>query len=588
MSLLHDRIRPTSTTPLAEDTVDALVGKTQPLPSSSEEREMLVPGPTVREFLDLAEIRAGDPNLLTGHEHLDRQVRWVHVSELVDVGPLLKGGEIILTTGVALPDSPTQLSEYVRGLADADVRGVVIELGRRYQQLPAALVKACLTHGVPLIELRREIPFVAVSQAVATMIIDSQMSELIRIDRANEAFSRLNAMGASVSDVVAVTSELSDTSVVLENLAHQALAYEARGMAYDRLLLDWEFHSRGLGEGIHEGQFGRDHWLVANVGNSGDTWGRLILVSRTPVTRTQTVIINRAAMALVVSKLTHYDEGWSARHAHQALINDIVSHSYTNPADIYARSQAMGVSLFRNTITPIVVKMPDGNNVSRAQRTELDSQSYKIVMASLKSLHLSALVAARDPGETSVLLSNKESAQPAEVVARLLEEIRGRLIKEGIDNGVAFGVGVTARDLTGIRPGLAEAIEVAGALTASPHGERYHELASIQLGRLLYSLRDNGRVQDFIEGEIGPLLQHDHINGSDLVSVLRVFLACGRNKSLAADCYHISRPAFYHRLSLVELVLKASLDSVERCVSLHVAIMGFDLAQDGRTALVTE
>jgi hypothetical protein len=32
-------------------------------------------------------------------------VRWVHVSELADIATLLRGGELVLTTGIALPSA---------------------------------------------------------------------------------------------------------------------------------------------------------------------------------------------------------------------------------------------------------------------------------------------------------------------------------------------------------------------------------------------------------------------------------------------------------------------------------------------------
>ena len=60
------------------------------------------------------------------------------------------------------------------------------------------------------------------------------------------------------------------------------------------------------------------------------------------------------------------------------------------------------------------------------------------------------------------------------------------------------------------------------------------------------------------------------------VGVLRVYLATGRNKSAAADAAHMSRPSFYERLHRIERVLSVDLDSVESCLSLHVALLGLD------------
>ena len=45
---------------------------------------------------------------------------------------------------------------------------------------------------------------------------------------------------------------------------------------------------------------------------------------------------------------------------------------------------------------------------------------------------------------------------------------------------------------------------------------------------------------------------------------------------LAADAAHLSRPSFYDRLHRIENVLAVDLDSVESCLSLHVALLGLD------------
>jgi purine catabolism regulator len=58
----------------------------------------------------------------------------------------------------------------------------------------------------------------------------------------------------------------------------------------------------------------------------------------------------------------------------------------------------------------------------------------------------------------------------------------------------------------------------------------------------------------------------------------------GRNKSAAADAFHQSRPAFYHRLATIEPVLEVDLDSVESCLSLHVALLALDALRDATGA----
>ena len=203
---------------------------------------------TLREVLDLDAVRRGAPRVVAGAERLDATVRWVHALELTDIRRLLRGGELVLSTGIALPESAAGLAEYVAALADVGIAGLAVELGRRYATaLPDALVAAAEARGVPLIELRHEVPFIEITEAVHTRIIDellvsraaatlalgqvltSRAESLERqahrtlisaiIERSgtaldsDEAEARARAMGVEVAgrELVAVVARLPDT-----------------------------------------------------------------------------------------------------------------------------------------------------------------------------------------------------------------------------------------------------------------------------------------------------------------------------------------------------------------------------------------
>jgi purine catabolism regulator len=55
--------------------------------------------------------------LASGHESANASVRWVHSTELPDPTPWLRGGELLLTTGVQL-DGPKAQRELIGRLAD--------------------------------------------------------------------------------------------------------------------------------------------------------------------------------------------------------------------------------------------------------------------------------------------------------------------------------------------------------------------------------------------------------------------------------------------------------------------------------------
>src|ERR1700759_1794734 len=88
--------------------------------------------PTLADVLALETVRRGWPEVLTGPDRLAVPVRWVHAIEQADAARLLHGGELVLSTGIALPDETEPLADYDAGLAAAGVSGLAVELGRRY------------------------------------------------------------------------------------------------------------------------------------------------------------------------------------------------------------------------------------------------------------------------------------------------------------------------------------------------------------------------------------------------------------------------------------------------------------------------
>jgi purine catabolism regulator len=84
---------------------------------------------TLREVLGLDVVQRGSPLVVAGAARLDVPVRWVHAAELTDIGRLLRGGELVLSTGIVLPESAAELTAYVDSLAEVGVAGLPVRGG---------------------------------------------------------------------------------------------------------------------------------------------------------------------------------------------------------------------------------------------------------------------------------------------------------------------------------------------------------------------------------------------------------------------------------------------------------------------------
>ena len=229
--------------------------------------------PTVAEVLALDPVRSGAPRVLAGAERLSAPVRWVHVIELAQAAHLLRGGELVLSTGIALPDDPAGLSRYVAELVSVGVSALAVELGSRYSRsLPSALVAAAADHQLPLIVFERETQFIEITEAVHARIIDAQIAELRSAERLHQVFTELAVSGAPAEDVVTQTATLAGCPVILENLAHHALACAPLGADAASLLAGFSGRSRSARLTGRTGYDAASGWLMTIVGARGEDW----------------------------------------------------------------------------------------------------------------------------------------------------------------------------------------------------------------------------------------------------------------------------------------------------------------------------
>ena len=394
--------------------------------------------PTVAEILALDPVRSGAPRVLAGADRLDTPVRWVHVIELAEAARLLRGGELVLSTGIALPGDAAGLAQYVAELAAVGVGALAVELGSRYaRSLPAALIAAASDHQLPLIVLERETQFIEITEAVHARIIDAQLAELRSADRMHQVFTELAVSGAGADEVVSRTAMLAGCPVILENLAHQVLACAPLGQDAAGLLAGFAGRSRAI---VAAGRTGYDEtagWLVTVVGARGEDWGRLIIIRGEPPAPGDNALIERAATTLALGRLLDHQRESLERQAHRTILSALLGHGYADPAEAEARARALGVPVAGQLLVAVVVGVADAARQATAAAPPrfaagsaaraapgLAAQARATAIADsiaevCRQLRIPALVGPLDERRVAALLALAPRADPAMALSRL-------------------------------------------------------------------------------------------------------------------------------------------------------------------------
>lgn len=541
----------------------------------------LIPYPTVAEVLALPVVRQAQPRVVAGAAGSGRGVRWVHVSEVADIAHLLRGGELVLTTGIALPADARGLTRYVDELAEVGVAALGIEMVRRWRDelpppLPAAADRRCL----PLVTLGREIRFVAVTEAVAGLIRAAELTELRAAEAAHQAFTALTVAGAGPAEVLAEVVRAARTPVVLETLSGDVLAYDAAGYDADDLLADWRARSQAV-RPLHRTDYeAGSGWLVTMVGSAGADWARLVLLCQQPPGQQQVVVAERAASALTVHRLLARDRETLERQTHAAVLAELASARLPSN-ELLTRAAALGVPLADRLLTGVAVCL----------RAPQPGQAAPRAQEALRDIAEASAQAARQAGVPALtgkiddvrgLVSLDRRAHVDAVISRLARMIHQRVARLPGGRQVVVAVGSTVDTVGAVQRTLAEAGHVAHAALRSGGGDDVdcHRLADVRLRGLLHLLRDDDRLAGFVGRELGPLLsQHEPVAG--LVDVLRSYCRHAGNISAAAAESHRSRTAFYHQVARVERVLGRSLREPESMLSVYVAILAADTLWPG-------
>ncbi|TQJ90953.1 PucR family transcriptional regulator [Streptomyces sp. SLBN-31] len=511
----------------------------------------LEPALSVRQVLTLERVLAGEPEVVAGAGQLDRPVRWVHVAEAPDVGVMLSGGEMVLTTGVLLAGDEEKQAEYIRSLHRAEAAAVVLGLGRAFPAPPDVMRRAAERCGLPMVVLHRPFPFAELTEEVQARLVRRKFAAVSLSESVRTALTGLITAGAPLQRLLDEVAQHSACPVVVTNLAHRVLATAGERPAVDDVLRDWERIARQAGGSEGDG------WIRAELGGRGERWGQIVLCGHRGDTATGRLLADRAAEALVLHRMLGGNSAhtWEEQSA-QSLLTDLVS-GVVPARQLLPRARAAGLPVNRRTFVPLVVRDGEPAQLERV----------------LRMLGLPGIVAELADGATAVLLSLARDQDATVLVANFAARLRS----EAARTAVAAADPRTAWD--DVPAGLREAQHVADAVADSSAAldlPAVVRLRDVHLRGLIRLLRDDPHVQSFAERELDGLLCS---GDDDLLPVLRTYLATGRNKSRTAQLHHVSRPALYRRLEAIQGRLGVDLDDFEQAASVHIALLAHDAQQ---------
>src|SRR3954452_17076799 len=519
---------------------------------------------SLADVLELPVVRRALPELITGS--VERELRWSHVIEMRDPDDLLKGGELVLTTGLGAGAEPAHQATWIKSLIEQGMAALAVELGTSWRAVPPVVVEACSVADVPVVAFHRAVRFIEITEAVHSAVLHAQFDLLRRGEEIHRRFTELILQGRGAPEILAELAAAVGNPVLLEDAAH-ALVYYVSGPPGDDLALSaWTDARRAEARGEEP-----EGMVAVDVRLMGSSWGRLIALALDKgLDAFDRVAVERAALAVAIDLLgQQHDEQLRAR-SRGAFLSDLAD-GRVEGADARRRAEGLGFpGTARGALLPVAASWRAARAVSRADGITWTRLAGDL-RAALSSTGFAVLLGPRDV-DLLVLLGLGPRGYDAALAEHVAHLFHGALDRHGLGPGdAALAIGAAADSWTAAGPGLRRVRRSAGAATALPVA-RWHDARRPGVADLLHDRRDEPPLDAFVQEQLGALLADGSPRTRTLLATLEAYLASGGRKAEAARALHLERQSLYLRLHRIEELLGVSLDDEDAVLGLHLAV----------------
>jgi PucR family transcriptional regulator, purine catabolism regulatory protein len=520
---------------------------------------------SVRAALQLPVVQGGKPEVVAGEENLDRPVRWVHAGEVRNMPSLLKGGELLLTTGMGLKTGAVEQRRFIAELAAREVAALAIELGSTFESVPATLVAEAEKRGLPLIVLHQKVAFVEITETVHREIVNRQFLVMRRSEELHRRFTGLVLEGAGIPDVLTALAETISNPVVLERDGHGVLYHATHDAGSSEVLDSW--HAAA-------GDASPDRYAVAVPAADHERWGRLgALALDSPLDELDRVAVERAVEVIALTLMRNRQEEILAVRERGNFFAEL-SSGELGEDEAWARAEQLGFT--RRTGLLLLVGLLRAPEVA-ATPTGRDDLAWALVWRDLRreltALGVPNLLGARAADDVVLLVLGLEDAKEREEmagrVAALIDTAGERHIRH--QNAAVVSVAGAVGEWSEASEQL-QLATAAGEAAAMGPARPWHDATTADLHRLLWSLREHEGLRSFVHDRLAPIVEHDRTRRSKLLPSLEAYCAHGGRKAETARALHLERQSLYHRLKRIERLLGEDLSDDDTVLAIHIAL----------------
>jgi purine catabolism regulator len=480
--------------------------------------------------------------LVAGAGGMGRRVGRARLAATTDQLRRVGADELVVTTAATLLDTGEDAERLVARLDAAHVAGVAVRLDPS-DRLPGEVIAAADRLSVPLITFPEDAALADVTAAVLDALLEAQGQRLERVLDVHQRFTRIVLAGGGTMDIAKTLHELVGVPIAVVDsecvpmVTVPSDANEALG------LLSTSTLRRPIRAGDQD-------------------YGEVVALARDDALDPDGLVaLERAAVAIAV-RLAQASAVAEAQERFAAItLEELIAGHAGEPSLVSERAISFGWDLSRpRAVLLASIDPPESGSIP-------PSALATIAAAARATLGREAIVWTRSATIAALLAPDGDTpAERRELAEALRRELDERLRSVTVSIGVGRPAAAPA-ELPRSFVEASRAVDVGRWAKGRHVTEVYDELG---LERLLAATPADDLAQ-FVQRTIGPLVEYDRANNTDLLDTLAVWLDT-RNMAEASRRIHVHYNTFKNRLERIEAIIGAVLTDSARALECEIAI----------------
>jgi DNA-binding PucR family transcriptional regulator len=490
---------------------------------------------------------------------LDRPVRWVYTTDLIDPARYLSGGELVMS-GLVWRREPGDSERFVAALARSGAAALAAGAAV-FHGIPDDVVEACRRHDMPLIAVPEELSFATVTELVITSLTTARGDRLaLTVGRQRRLLSAV-ADGLGLDELGAQVSAATGTICRVLSTTGREIAAGPQPLPDD--VLDRIVAAFLTADQLPATPSGDDYTMFPVGPASEQRLTSWFVVAEGDPAGWDAETTDTVGELAAIAALDRARRSEGVRVA-RAIADDAVALIAGGTATVTETSVRLRQAGL-DPAEPLV--LVTAGFVGRPELVE----TARAVLVDAAAHRGPATVGVRDGLAVALLPGPDPDDPPGDPAGSLLRRALGRLVP-GLA-GLRLTVGVS-------RPSRPDALS--GALQEARHAR---DVAALRPGALrvvtgaeltshvalLATVPDDVR-RAFAARVLGPVLEHDARTGAGLRETLEAFLDCSGSWTRAAERLHLHVNTVRYRIGRVEELTGRDLGTLADRVDVFLAI----------------